>query len=212
MKIAISGTACTGKTTYIKDFLKKWPMYKTPDSTYREILKEKNLPHSSSGTEESQKIILNYLIDQAIEFSKKDHVILDRCVLDNFVYTSWLFLNGKVSEKFLEESRTMTRETLKLYDIIFFVPLTKVAPVKLVEDSLRDSDPVYREEIDNIFKAYMSSYLKSDGKVFPSEDCPAVIEIFGNPQERIKLTELYITEEGNPFGENQSLISDIYTG
>lgn len=212
MKIAISGTACTGKTTYIKDFLKKWPMYKTPDSTYREILKEKNLPHSSSGTEESQKIILNYLIDQAIEFSKKDHVILDRCVLDNFVYTSWLFLNGKVSEKFLEESRTMTRETLKLYDIIFFVPLTKVAPVKLVEDSLRDSDPVYREEIDNIFKAYMSSYLKSDGKVFPSEDCPAVIEIFGNPQERIKLTELYITEEGNPFGEDQSLISDIYTG
>ena len=82
----------------------------------------------------------------------------------------------------------------------------------MVEDSLRDSDPVYREEIDNIFKAYMGSYLKSDGKVFPSEDCPAVIEIFGNPQERIKLTELYLTEEGKPFGEDQSLISDIYTG
>ena len=212
MKIAISGTACTGKTTYINDFLKKWTMYETSTTTYREILKEKNLPHSSNGTEESQKLILNYLVDQAIESSKKDCVILDRCVLDNFVYTSWLFLNGKVSEKFLEESRTLTRETLKLYDIIFFIPLTKVAPVKLVEDSLRDSDPVYREEIDNIFKAYMGSYLKSDGKVFPSEDCPAVIEIFGNPQERIKLTELYLTEEGKPFGEDQSLISDIYTG
>lgn len=212
MKIAISGTACTGKTTYIRDFLKKWPMYETSANTYREILKEKNLTHSSNGTEESQRIILNYLVDQAIESSKKDHVILDRCVLDNFVYTSWLFLNEKVSEKFLEETRTLTRETLKLYDIIFFIPLTKVAPIKFVEDSLRDSDPIYREEIDNIFKAYMSSYLKSDGKIFPSEDCPAVIEIFGNPQERIKLTELYITEKGEPFGEDQSLISDIYTG
>ena len=212
MKIAISGTACTGKTTYINDFLKKWSMYETSSSTYREVLKEKNLPHSSNGTEESQKLILNYLVDQAIECSKKDYVILDRCVLDNFVYTSWLFLNGKVSEKFLEECRTLTRETLKLYDIIFFIPLTKVAPVKLIEDSLRDPDPVYRAEIDNIFKAYMGSYLKSDGKVFPSEDCPAVIEIFGNPQERIKLTELYLTKEGKPFGEDESLISDIYTG
>lgn len=212
MKIAISGTACTGKTTYINDFLKKWTMFETCSTSYREVLKEKNLPHSSNGTEDSQRLILNYLVDQAIESSKKEHIIMDRCVLDNFVYTSWLFLNGKVSEKFLEESRTLTRETLKLYDIIFFIPLTKVAPVKLVEDSLRDSDPVYREEIDNIFKAYMGSYLKSDGKVFPSEDCPAVIEIFGNPQERIKLTELYLTEEGKPFGEDQSLISDIYTG
>jgi len=212
MKIAISGTACVGKTTYIKDFLNNWPMFETPKDSYRNVLKEKNLPHSSLGTEESQKIILNYLVDQAIEASKKEHVILDRCVFDNFVYTSWLYLNGKVSEKFLEESRTLTRETLKLYDVIFFIPLTKVAPVKLVEDDLREVDPVYREEIDNIFKAYMGSYLKSDGKVFPSEDCPAVIEIFGNPQERIKLTELYINPEGKPFGEDQSLISDIYTG
>lgn len=212
MKIAISGTACVGKTTYINDFLKNWSMYETPQSSYRNILKEKNLSHSSNGTEESQKLILNYLVDQAIEYSKKDSVILDRCVLDNFVYTSWLYLNNKVSEKFLEECRILTRETLKLYDIIFFIPITKVAPVNLVKDDLRDEDPVYREEIDNIFKTYMSSYLKSEGKVFPSEDCPAVIEIFGNPQERIKLTELYLTSEGKPYGEDQSLISDLYTG
>ena len=128
MKIAISGTACVGKTTYINDFLKNWSMYETPQSSYRNILKEKNLSHSSNGTEESQKLILNYLVDQAIEYSKKDSVILDRCVLDNFVYTSWLYLNNKVSEKFLEECRILTRETLKLYDIIFFIPITKVAP------------------------------------------------------------------------------------
>ena len=212
MKIAISGTACVGKTTYIKDFLKNWPMFKTPQNTYRDVLKEKNLPHSSEGTEESQKLILNYLVDQAIESSKKDSVILDRCVLDNFVYTSWLFLNGKVSEKFLEESRILTRETLKLYDIIFFIPLTTVAPVNLVKDDLRDVNPIYREEIDNIFKVYMQSYLKAEGKIFPNEDCPAMIEIFGNPKERIKLTELYLTSEGKSYGEDQSLISDIYTG
>ena len=96
-----------------------------------------------------------------------------------------------------------------LYDVLFFIPLTKVAPVKIVEDELRDTDPQYRQEIDNIFKVYIESYRKSEGKIFPSEDCPAIIEIFGNPRERIKMTELYITNEGKPYGEDQSLLSGL---
>lgn len=210
MKIAVCGTSCVGKTTYIENFCKKWTSYNSPNTSYRDVIKQNNLFHSSNGNEESQKTILNCLVDQAIEFSKKENIILDRCVLDNMVYTSWLYLNNKVSEKFLEETRTLVRETLKLYDIIFFIPLTKVSPVKMTESELRDNDPVYREEIDNIFKSFLQSYHKSDGKIFPSEDCPAVIEIFGSPEERIKMTELYLNENGSPYGEQESLIKGIF--
>jgi predicted ATPase len=210
MKIAVCGTSCTGKTTYIEQFIKKWSMYKTPEKTYRDIIKEKNLAHSTNGTEEAQKLILDSLIDQAISVSKKDNVILDRCVLDNLVYTSWLYINDKVSGKFLDETKTLVRETLKLYDIIFFIPLTKVAPLQISEKEMRDVSPVYREEIDNIFKSFIGSYQKSDGKIFPSEDCPAVIDIFGSPEERIKLTEFYLNEDGTPYGEEQSLIKGIF--
>lgn len=210
MKIAICGTSCVGKSTYVKDFLETWKNYKNPEKTYRNLIKEKNLPHSSNGNEESQKAILNSLVDQAIEFSKDENIIFDRCVLDNMAYTSWLYLKDKVSEKFLDETRILVRETLKLYDIIFFIPLTKVSPVELTESELRDTDPVYREEIDNIFKTFVASYHKSEGKVFPSEDCPAVIEIFGSPKERIQMTKLYITEEGKPYGENESLLTGIF--
>jgi hypothetical protein len=209
MKIAISGTHCTGKSTYIQDFLKKWPMYEHPETSYRDILKNKNIKHSKEGNEENQKIILDYLVDQAIESSKKDFAILDRCVLDNFVYSCWLNLNGKVSDKFLEECRILTRETLKLFDVIFFIPLTKVSTIEIEENGTRETDPLYREEIDNIFKAFGQSYLKLDGRIFPVDDSPAFIEIFGNREERIKLTSLYIQENGKPYGEEQSLISDI---
>lgn len=209
MKIAVCGTSCTGKSTYIQDFLKTWQNYHSPEKCYRNLIKEQNLPHSSEGTEDSQRAILNSLVDQAIEFSKKDSVIFDRCVLDNMVYTSWLFLKEKVSEKFLEETRILVRETLKLYDIIFFIPLTKVSPIELNEKEMRESDPEYRKEIDNIFKTFVESYHKAEGKIFPSEDCPPVIEIFGSPQERIKMTQLYLTEEGKPYGEEQSLLTGI---
>jgi GTPase SAR1 family protein len=210
MKIAVCGTSCVGKSTYIKDFCKEWASYENPEKTYRDLIKSKNLNHSSNGDEDSQRQILNALIDQATQFSKKENIIFDRCVLDNMAYTSWLYLKDKVSDKFLDETRILVRETLKLYDIIFFIPLTKVSPVELTESELRDNDPIYREEIDNIFKTFVASYHKAEGKVFPSEDCPAIIEIFGSPQERIQMTKLYLTEQGTPYGENESLIKGIF--
>ena len=212
MKLCVSGTSCQGKSTYIKDFIKNWPNYKTPEKTYRDFIKEKNLPHSKEGTEESQKAILNALLDEAQQYTRKDNVIFDRCILDNLAYSSWLYLNDKVLEKFLDESRITIREALKTFDIIFFFPLTKVAPVEFEQDELRDNDLIYREEIDNIFKTFVKSYHQQDGRVFPIDDSPPIIEIFGNPEQRIKMTELYLNKEGVSYGEDQSLISDIYTG
>lgn len=209
MKIICCGTQNIGKSTYIKDFLKEWPMYKTPEKTYRDVIKEKGLVINESGTEESQKIILDVLVDQAIEYSKDDNVILDRCVLDNLAYTTWLSLTDKVSEKFLEETKDIVRETLKLYDILFFFPISKFNSIPLEQDGLRSVDPQYREEIDFIFKLFQQSYLKSDGRVFPKDECPALIELYGSREERIKLTSLYINPEGKPYADDQSLMSDI---
>jgi len=210
MKIAISGTHCQGKSTYIEDFLKKWTNYKTPEKTYRDFIKDKNLAHSKNGTEESQREILNALLDESQQYSRTDNVIFDRCILDNLAYSSWLNLNGKISDKNLDESRIIVREALKSFDIIFFFPITKFSPVDFQKDEMRDDDLIYREEIDNIFKIFLKSYQQQDGRIFPVEDTPPIIEIFGNREERIKLTEMYLTLEGKAYEEDQSLISDIY--
>jgi GTPase SAR1 family protein len=209
MKIAVIGTQNIGKSTYVNDFIKKWPMYETPDVTYRDVIKKQNLPHSKNGTEESQTLILNSLVDQIINSSKKNFVIFDRCVLDVLAYSTWLCINDKISEKFVDQQRIIIRETLKLYDILFFIPLTNVSKVEIVDDGLRDIDPEYRKEIDNIFKAFQDSYHRGDGRIFPKDDTPPIIEIFGNPDERIKLTEFYINSNGKQYGEQESLLNTI---
>lgn len=209
MKIILSGCQNSGKSTFIKDFLKKWPMYVTPKKSYREILKEKNLSHSKESTEETQKVIMDFLVEQAIESSKNDFVILDRGVIDCLAYSLWLNNAGVVSDKFVDEQRILARETLKLYDVIFFVPITKAAPVLIENDGFRETDETYRAEIDYIFKAFGESYNKGDGRIFPKGDSPAWIEIFGNPEERIKMAEFYITEEGKCYGEDVNLLSDV---
>jgi len=209
MRISISGSTNMGKSTYIVDFIKKWNMYTSPEKSYRDILTEKNLPHSKEATEETQKVIMDFLVEQAIQSSKEDFVITDRCILDVLAYSAWLNLNGKVSDKFLDEQRILVRETLKLYDIIFFTPITKAASVEMENDGFREVDEVFREEIDNIFKAFGQSYNSGDGRVFPKDDSPAWIEIFGNREERIKMTELYLDQNGKPFGDDKSLLSEV---
>ena len=209
MKIAVSGSFNMGKSTFIKDFLKNWPMYKTPQKSYREIIKENNLPHSKESTEETQKLIMDFLAEQAIEAAKDEFVITDRCVLDALAFSSWLNLNGKLSDKLLDEQRILTRETLKLYDVIFFIPITKVASVEMEDDGFREVDENFREEIDTLFKVFGESYNRNDGRVFPYMDSPAWIEIFGSREERIKLTEMYISDNGKPHGEDKSLLSEV---
>jgi hypothetical protein len=207
MKIAISAAQNLGKSTLVNDFLKNWPNYGTPVESYRDILKQKKLKHSENSSEETQQVVLEFLIKQ-LEGHKEPNVIFDRCPLDNLAYSTWLFLKGKVDEKFLDQARLSVRESLRKLDIIFYLPITEAGPVKIVDDGFRNTDPVMREEIDNIFKVFQQSYLEGDGRIFPESDSPALIEIYGNPQQRIEMIKLYLNEKGEPFGEEQSLIAD----
>ena len=89
MRIAFSGTGNSGKTTLVKSFLYTWKNYSTPEKTYRDVIEEKNLQHSSDTTTETQSEILNFMIDQLQESNREDNVVYDRCPLDNIVYSMW---------------------------------------------------------------------------------------------------------------------------
>lgn len=208
MKIAFIGTQCNGKSTLIKEFCERWPMYKHPEKTYRDLIKEKKVKNNKNGTEQSQKVILNALVDEVIlaTATEEKHIVFDRCVIDNIAYTLWLNEKGKVSDEFVMDSRQIALETIKMYDIIFYLPLRE--EIKMEKRKGRDLDPVYRQEIDNIFKALITSYERNSGIFFPVRDCPAVIALEGPPDLRCEQIRLYLKDTGVPYGEeDKSLIS-----
>jgi predicted ATPase len=210
MKIGVMGTQMIGKSTFINDFITNWTTYKVCEHIrYSELVKEKNLSLNENGTEESQKIILNSLIDQAMYSSKDKNIIFDRSVLDNLVYSMWLNANDKVTDKFIEESIKLVKESLVFYDILFFLPITKFSPIKFEEKDNRSGSAQYREEIDHIFKALVHQYNNGNKVFFPFDHksgCPAIIEIYGNREERIELAKMYIQPDGSQFKEEQSLL------
>jgi len=209
MRIAISGTACQGKSTLISDFLKEWPLYKGESQTYREILKEKNYPHSKQANKEGQWAILNHMLDEIQKYGKKDKVIFDRCPLDNIIYSLWSFekQTTDIDKSFMDKCIPLIRESLKFLDIVFFIPITKAAPVEIVDDSMREIDQEYITEIDNIFKTILHSHHIKPGSTpfLPSFDCPAIIEVFGSPQERVHIIKQYLDVDGDLIGESNTV-------
>lgn len=212
MRIAVSGTANTGKTTFIKDFLAKWSNYETPEKTYRDVIADSNLPHSDATTIETQRAILDFQIKTQADYTNKDNVIFDRCPLDNLVYSMWALNqeSSDINDKFIDECIPLVRESMKNLDIIFFIPLTKVAPIKIVNDGVRQTDETYIKEVDNLFKEFQRRYNhQSFEPFFPQNDVPALIEIFGSRQERLYMAGLYIDNDGDSIeGDMDALIGE----
>ena len=216
MRIAISGTACQGKTTLLKDFLEQWPSYTTPKKTYRDIIKENNLNHSSKTNKKTQKKILDFMIKEQKKYRGSDNVIFDRCPLDNLVYSIWATEQSEldIDDEFVQKCIPLVRESFRNLDIIFFTPITKVASVEAEEDDLRDTDPKIIEGIDNIFKAMHREYMNNEASVFfVKDDKPGIIEVFGDRRERIEILKLYIDAEGDihPGGNliDEDMLADI---
>lgn len=208
MRIAISGSANQGKTTVVNDFIKNWPKYTKSRESWKKLITP-GFPLSKKATQESQWKILNAIVDDLQMTRKGDNVIFDRCALDNIVYSIWSLDKQltDIDDKFVEKCIPIVRESMKFLDIIFFIPITKVAPVAIAPKENRETDEEYIAEVDNIFKAIEYQYQRQGASPFmPPEDRPPIIEIFGTPEQRIEIMKLYIDPEGEAMAANESVL------
>jgi len=223
MRICISGTGLQGKSTLIKDFLEKWPNYTSPKKTYRNLVKKKKLPHSNNTTKETQWAILNNMIDELQKHDKDEKIIYDRGPLDNLVYTLHAYSksNTDIDDEFVGKTIELVKESLKHIDINFLIPITKFNTTDFTDkftnqNSILDKsdcvDEVFIDECNSIFQAIKRDWeTNPDTKFFDIRDMPAIIEVFGTPEQRIQMIELYIDSEGELIDDTSVLNSlDLY--
>lgn len=203
MRIGIAGAPVVGKTTFVKDFLKKWPNYKPyflEDNFYKHYKEYSNVEDIKRYLD-----ILQESVENAARH-KQDYTIFDTTHLDYLALLYYLIfknVNGSDKENLIKQQTLIVRESLKFYDILFYIPSTTVA-VKNIDHK---ETIKLRTEINNLFKVFAQSYYNHQPLIFPPEgDCPAFIELFGSPEERIMMASLYINEKGDAYGEEESLI------
>lgn len=177
MRIAISGTANSGKSTLIREFINTWTNYVTPVGSYRDALKEKKLGHSKQTSEKTQQFILDYMINQLEENKDEKYIIYDRCPIDTLVYTLAASEEGLVSDDFVTDTILKVRDSLHLLDIIFILPYND--KIKVVDNGTRETNLEYIKKVDSIFMNLVQQYFTDfeSNIFFPVEDCPGIVPL-----------------------------------
>lgn len=211
MRIAFSGTANTGKTTLVRDFLTVWHMYSTPKQSYRDVIVNENLGHSKQVTKHGQKKILDFMIEQLKSKSAQDNVVYDRCPLDNIVYSMWANdkQSGDIDDDFIAQCIPLVKESIKDLDIIFWLPYSE--QIAIQNDNMRETDDLYIKEINNIFEVIYKQFLYNDKfPLFDAEDRPAIIEIASIARhERLVEIANYVSLEGDSINPDEQWIKSL---
>lgn len=209
MRIAISGSAGVGKSTLFKAFRNRWPNFMSPTKTYRDIIKENNLEHSSNTNEVTQLTILNWMMEEQQKFPKGSHVIYDRCPFDNLAYTLQGNTNGLISDEVTAATISFVKESMKELDIIFW--LKRNPNIKVVEDDLRDTNEAFIAQTEQVFQELYNQYsehLEVD-VFFPKEDSPAIIcidEYFPTVDDRLMFIGEFIDYKGDLIETDTSIL------
>ena len=180
MRIAVCGTANTGKSTFISDFIKTFPTYKQNSKTYRTNLMQTNLPHSKNTNQKTQLFILKHMVDTIKKYKTDDNIIFDRCPIDNLVYSIWAEKNSTsdIDNVFIKNCLPLIEESMNYLDIIIILPLSKLHNINIINNGIRETDENYIQKIDYLFNFVKTeySYLFKDTEI---------IDLFGNREERL---------------------------
>ena len=209
MRLSITGAANTGKTSLLQSFLHTWKTYKTPEKTYRDIIEEKQLEHSSKTTTETQTEILNFITDQQLGKTVDDDIIYDRCTLDVLAYTIWAHEKGMegFDTAFVNKQIKLVKETMRSLDIIFICKFNESMSVE--DDGKRDANKEYIIEINNIIESLYQQYKQNiDSDIFfPKDDSPCLIKLPDSMQQRVDLIAEYVAPDGGMHSEEDSILN-----
>jgi GTPase SAR1 family protein len=184
MKIAICGTQCVGKSTFIEDILSEMPEFKRPTFTYRDAIAKAGIGHkiNRKTCSDSQRLIFN-AVTKEIE-SSTPYTIHDRAILDVVAYTIWPTKFEKdttdITAKDIRNMKKTAIDIMEMYDLIVYIPLDDSIPIE--DDQFRDVDPNYRRQMAKIMDSLY--VLKIDDPKFDKYGYKTLI-IEGTRSERV---------------------------
>lgn len=174
MRIAVSGTHCSGKTTLVEDFLERHPEYTHEPEPY-ELAEAQGAGFSAELTAADVWQQLEISVERLSAYAPGSNVIAERCPIDFLAYLEALnVLRREDTSRMLNAARECMSRGMASIDLLIVLPLTDEI------EAPEDEDPKLR--------AAMNRSLLE----IVEDDLPPTlrsIEIAGTPEERIATLE-----------------------
>jgi len=168
MRIAISGTHFSGKSTLVEALFEALPHYITIDEPYQ-LLQEEGYEFAELPSIEDFELQLERSIESLDE--KAPNIIFDRCPADILGY---LLSHTDVEAFDLEEWLPRVQTAIRKLDLLIFLPIEE--PDRIVLPSSEDA--AYRQRVDEKLKEIILE------KLFDLE--VDVLEVTGSPKARVE--------------------------
>jgi hypothetical protein len=192
MRIAVSGTHSVGKSTFVHDFVKKYPDYIREEEPYRALCDWYDILFGKAATRYHNGIQLLYNISRIKHYhASSASVIFDRSPIDYLPYSLYpaKYAQTDIDLSFVESLVDSIRDSLKFLDIIAYVPMTDKHPIEIEDDGIRLTDPEYRQAVDDYFKEI---YVDNRFNLLGDSDSPVLLEVWGSRAQRIQQLEACI--------------------
>jgi AAA domain len=173
MRVAVSGTHCSGKSTLIDAFLSAHAEYVYEPEPYEAL-------NEGFGAEPSAEDFfrqLEYNIERLHQYRSGDRVIFERSPADFVAYLLALedLDRDTADAELTKQSITVAGNAVALLDLIVYVPATDVpAP--------ESEDPKLRRAVD----ARLERMLLDDDLGLFTNDRPSILELTGTTAQRLR--------------------------
>lgn len=140
MRIAVSGTHASGKSTLISDFHDAHPEYLVLGDPFDDLDLDDPAGEASFATQ------LRSSAERIRETAQLPDVIAERCPLDFVAYLLALHELDRSSGALLPRATALATEALADIDLVVLLPLDDRRPIEVPDDE----DPQLREETDRV--------------------------------------------------------------
>ncbi len=182
MRIAVSGTHCSGKTTLIEEFLRVHPDFAHEPEAYTALVEDYGEEFSSEPGGDDFYRQLEFNVERLGRYTAGERVIFERCPVDYLAYLLALKdLKREDDDALVETAQTMILEAIRNLDLIVFLPLNKTDRI----ESPDSEDPKLRRAVDSRLVAIFCE----DELGVVSSGSPVIVEASGSTSQRLRIVE-----------------------
>ena len=183
--ISFSGAQCTGKTTLLKRLRDCNSSVNFVPEVTRLIKRDYGVDINEAGNEMTQALIITEHFKNINNHNKQERSsILDRCILDGLIYTSWLEDNKALNTWTGNYAYHLFDNYIESYDVIFY---TDSADVKIEDDGERSIDIGFRNDIISDFEHWIECNPRLKERV---------VVLSGTVEERLEIIKRTLSEKG----------------
>ena len=183
MRIAVSGTHCSGKSTLIDEFLRAHPNYALEPEPYITLVEDYGEEFSAEPCVDDFYRQLEFNVDRLRLHSSGERVIYERSPVDFLAYILALkdLKREEADPSFLTMAHELVSAAIRKLDLIVFLPLDDADGIEVTEEE----DPKLRRAVDSRLVAIFGD----DEFGIVSSGSAAIVEARGSRAQLLRIVE-----------------------